>query len=182
MVLLIVACPHASAALSKFNIVLDQLQETSVTLANPFGFGSGTIFYDDVAEEISWLVVYGSLTGAPIAAHIHVGAVGVSGLPVIDMDEPIHISGGGTTGVYDGGGGLVSVPLLLFGTVMDFETALFSDGLYVNIHTPDNMDGEIRGQILFDSVVIPLPPALLLSLSGLGLLAIRQFRIGSQTA
>ena len=177
---LIVACSNASAAIAKFDIVLDQAQETTVTVANPFGFGSGTLFYNDVTEEISWLIVYGDLTGAPTMAHIHTGAVGVSGDPIIDLDEPIHISGGGTTGVYEGEGLLL--PMLLFGDVLLFETALFSDGLYVNIHTSDNPAGEIRGQIVFNSIVIPLPPAVVLFLSGLGLLAIRQFRIGSKAA
>jgi hypothetical protein len=54
---------------------------------------------------------------------------------------------------------------------------LMAGDLYVNIHTALNPGGEIRGQLIFDQfVVIPVPAAAVLLLSGLGVLGARATR------
>jgi hypothetical protein len=80
-------------------------------------------------NSITYLVTTTGLTGT--AAHIHTGGVGVSG-PIT-----FPLSGGPT--VWSG----TTAPMM----VVDFNN-LQSLGLYVNVHTGANPNGEIRGQIV----------------------------------
>lgn len=71
------------------------------------------------------------LSGPITAAHIHAGAAGVSG-------SPVHT--------------ITFTDNMAFGAWSDLTSAQMSqlmDGdLYVNVHTEENPDGEIRGQIM----------------------------------
>lgn len=82
------------------------------------------------------MVVSGSVTVAglaPFAAHIHVGARGVNG--------PI------TVGLVKTDDNVWSVPAGAAITAAQY-LAFKESGLYVNVHTPANKGGEIRGQLL----------------------------------
>lgn len=155
------------AAVHRYTVVLDQLQEVpGPTTVVPFAFGNGTLFYDDATGGLSWFLGYGFLSGAPLDAHIHAGAPGVAGPVVIDLADPVPIIPSGTFGSYFGGA-LLADP---------FEGLLFAEDLYVNIHTLANTSGEIRGQILVHSVVVPVPAAGLLLASACMLLTTRRPR------
>ena len=68
-----------------------------------------------------------------VAAHIHVGAPGQSGPPIITLTK----SADGTTWSVPDGSKLT-----------DEQFASFTSGnLYVNVHSPDHKSGEIRAQL-----------------------------------
>lgn len=94
-----------------------------------------------------------------ILAHIHRAPAGMNGSVVFGFIGPnsdtngdlvIDAAAGTITSAWDANEGA--------STTLDDELAdLFADGLYINIHTNANTDGEIRGQIL------PEPRAALLA-------------------
>lgn len=90
----------------------------------------------------------GSLTGSIVhsvsdatVAHIHTGAIGQTGAPLVVLEAT-------TTSQF-------SVPA---GTVLsEEEMAAFSNGeYYVNVHSTTHPDGEIRAQLTNDVVVVPV--------------------------
>lgn len=91
--------------------------------------GSGTISIGD-DKSVSGSV---KITGTDAtAAHIHVGAPGKSGPPIITLTK--------------GADGTWSVPA--GSKLTDEQYASFKAGdLYVNVHSAKNKGGEIRGQI-----------------------------------
>lgn len=91
-----------------------------------------------VGNELSFNIYYEGLSGTAIAAHIH-GPAGVdTAAGVLINLDPFKGGGFGTHGTF---AGMV--------TLTPDQLAAVVDGLtYVNIHTPANQPGEIRGQIL----------------------------------
>ena len=90
--------------------------------------GSAEVTVDTAAKMLNWKVSTENLTGTPTAAHIHGPAPeGTNAPPVIDM------SANPETGS---------------STVTDQQIADFQAGrMYLNIHTAQHPDGEIRGQL-----------------------------------
>ncbi|MCC7409052.1 MAG: CHRD domain-containing protein [Phycisphaeraceae bacterium] len=81
--------------------------------------------------------------------HIHAAPLGINGGVVFgmrglvnDLDDQVVDAGAGTViGVWDGVEGN--------GTTLAAQlTALFNEGLYINVHTTAHPGGEIRGQII----------------------------------
>jgi hypothetical protein len=95
-----------------------------------------------------------------VAAHIHLGAVGVNGPVVAFLAGPFPPAGGRVDGIL-GQGTLTEENLVGPLEGMDFSVlvaAMRAGGTYVNVHTDDGVDptntgpgdfpgGEIRGQI-----------------------------------
>jgi hypothetical protein len=110
-------------------VTLTDEQETSpVSLPggqNPSGTATLTLDNDN---SIEYTITVTDLTGPPILAHIHKGAVGVAGGIELTLDQNTLT---GTTAP------LTNAQLI----------ALFAGDLYVNVHTAENPAGEIRGQI-----------------------------------
>jgi hypothetical protein len=92
------------------------------------GVGSGTITVRD-DRSVSGSVKAQGLVGT--AAHIHVGPVGKAGPPIITLDQA------GETYTVPNGAMLAPEQYAMFK----------AGGLYVNVHTAKNPDGEIRGQL-----------------------------------
>ncbi len=107
-------------------------------VTNTTATGSGTLIIDPKTHPISGSVsISGSVTTKGLTgtvAHIHTGATGVSGPPVVTLVET-------TTG-----SGIWEVPT---GTVLSAANykLFWNDGLYFNVHSDANPKGEIRGQI-----------------------------------
>jgi CHRD domain len=79
---------------------------------------------------VAWRLRFSKLTGRAIAAHIHIGRVGRAGPVAVPLCGPCR---NGQRGTAD-----LTPPTL---------AALQAGRGYVNIHTPKNPGGEIRGQI-----------------------------------
>lgn len=105
-------------------------------------------------NQLTFNVTYQNLSGAATAAHIH-GPAAQGEIANVLINLAAYNGGGfGTNGS-------------LSGTVSlnPTELAYLLDGLtYINIHTPANTGGEIRGQILSQTTAVPLTAIL----SGLG--------------
>ena len=90
--------------------------------------GSADVTVDTEAKTVSWTVSVQDLTGDPTAAHIH-GPAGEdeNAPPVIDMSDSIMEGSADIT---------------------DEQIGELQDGqYYVNVHTEEYPDGEIRGQL-----------------------------------
>ena len=79
---------------------------------------------------IAWRLTFRKLTGRAIAAHIHSGARGKAGPVIVPLCAPCK----------SGAHGRVTVNASVL-------TALEAGRTYVNVHTPKNPNGEIRGQL-----------------------------------
>jgi hypothetical protein len=115
-------------------------------------FGSARLAL--LGRNLSFQIDYIGLSGAAIAAHFH-GPAGpeLTALPLIDL-QPFALGGFSQTGFIVG-----SVEL----KANELEAIL--DGLtYLNIHTPTNVSGEIRGQVkaVIDLGIRPTNPAAVL--------------------
>ncbi|MGI9012745.1 MAG: CHRD domain-containing protein [Phycisphaerales bacterium] len=138
----------ASADDFLFQALLDGLQEVPPNESR--GTGTVDLLYDDVTMMLS--ITSGSymdLMGTVIGAHVHIAPVGVNGPVIIPLTHT-----GGMAGTLSGSGVLTEAQ----------ETALFADGLYINVHTDLFPGGEIRGQLF----LVPAPGAFaLLGVAGL---------------
>jgi hypothetical protein len=113
------------------------------------GTGSAVVTLDDVSNLLSWNVVWSGLSVAATAAHFHGPATPAQ-------------SAGVQVGI-----GVASNPAIS-STVISAaqETDLLNGLWYINIHSSAFPGGEIRGQVN----VVPIPPAVWLLGSALGLL------------
>jgi len=118
----------AGAAFAKdVKVSLTGAEETPPVTTPATGEGKISIAKDHTVKgEIKTTGING------VAAHIHVGAPGQSGPPIITLTK----SADGTWTVPDGS------------KLTDEQFASFTSGnLYVNVHSPDHKSGEIRAQL-----------------------------------
>lgn len=100
---------------------------------DPDGSGSATIRLRAGQAQICYGLTVAGITLPATAAHIHEGAAGVAGPPVVTLEAP------GATGAT---AGCVRVARPLAAAI------LASPGsYYVNVHTADFPDGAVRGQL-----------------------------------
>jgi len=125
--------------------------------------GSG-IVYDDATNILSIDIGWGSgngftdLSGNVTLSHIHGFADANSNAGVL---YTLHTLPGFDVSATSGGfSGTVNID--------EADEANLLAGLtYINVHTSEYPGGEIRGQLVVDSSVVPLPPAIYLFISGL---------------
>jgi hypothetical protein len=118
----------AGAALAKdVKVSLTGAEETPPVTTSATGEGKISIAKDHTVKgEIKTTGING------VAAHIHVGAPGQAGPPIITLTKGTD----GTWTVPDGS------------KLTDEQFASFTSGnLYVNVHSPDHKSGEIRAQL-----------------------------------
>jgi hypothetical protein len=108
---------------------LDGAQETPPTTST--GFGAGVISVD-VTGKVAGFIQASTLV-SPTAAHVHLAPRGTPGGIIV----PLTGGGGGLWVVPDNAAAISALQIAAFGT----------DGLYVNVHTAANPNGEIRGQL-----------------------------------
>jgi len=102
--------------------------------------GEGTAVVSSDGSRITYYVTYSGLSGPAVAAHIHIGAVGVAGGVIL----PLAVSASPMVGT------LTAANFMPSGSITTFAQAIAAieaGNTYFNIHTAANPGGEIRGQI-----------------------------------
>lgn len=107
----------------------DLTADAEVPPADSAATGTAEVTVDTDANTVSWVVSYQDLTGDATAAHIHgPAAEDENAPPVIDMSDAIMEGSADITAD---------------------QIAELQDGkYYVNVHTEQYSDGEIRGQLM----------------------------------
>jgi len=108
-------------------------KQVAGTTTSRRGVGSFTASITPAADgtaSMSWNLSFRGLTGAALAAHVHIGLPGVAGPVSIPLCTPCKSGASGTA--------RVAAAAL---------RALLTGGTYVNVHTKQNPGGEIRGQL-----------------------------------
>jgi hypothetical protein len=109
--------------------------------------GEAKFIFSDNGQSVRYTIVVRDIEN-PTVAHIHLGAAGKSGPPVVNL-----FTGPKKVGKFRGN--LVQASFMakdlkgdLAGKTLNDLAALIKSGdVYVNVHTDANPDGEIRGQI-----------------------------------
>ena len=91
---------------------------------------TGTVTKSGTTGAMAWRLTFSRLTGRAIAAHIHIGARGKAGPVAVPLCGPCRSGARGTA--------TLNAAAL---------AALETGRAYVNVHTPKNTAGEIRGQV-----------------------------------
>lgn len=99
---------------------------------DPDGVGRAEVSVSDRLDELCYEIAGVSGIGTPTAAHIHQGAKGVAGPPVVTLDTPRDGSSKGCANAPE--------------SVADAIKANPS-GFYVNVHNAEFPNGAIRGQL-----------------------------------
>lgn len=157
----------AQAAIVEFAATLTPEQEGgSLNLNGATPSGTAGLVFDTESNEFGWVISFEGLSSEAVAAHFHAAPVGVNGGVRVDIPSNSVFSGlGSTDGIFVGGATLTD----------DQETELLSGLFYINIHTPNNGGGEIRGQVLGGTFnPVPLPAAAWLMIPALGFLGRRR--------
>ena len=94
------------------------------------GAFTATVTKSETGASVAWNLSFSGLTGNAVAAHVHQGPTGAPGGVVLALCSPCQSPMSGT-------GNLTQVAL----------DALEAGDAYVNVHTPTNGAGEIRGQL-----------------------------------
>jgi len=136
-VIAISACSKSSSPIipiatnSLFTATLNGASETPPNASTATGMASFT--YNPTTHVLSGSVTFSGIVSATTVAHIHMGAVGVAGNPVFTLEasgpfaSPINYTS----------------PALSSTQFGDLVAGMY----YVNIHSVDFPNGEIRGQL-----------------------------------
>ncbi|GGF66419.1 CHRD domain-containing protein [Alteromonas lipolytica] len=123
-------------ALATFGLSGAQEVPAVVTSAS----GSGYALVNTLTYDLSLVVNTDGVDDAT-AAHIHTGRIGTNGDVLVALEQSASAAGTWMT----------SANTQITAEILDI---LASGGHYVNIHTPANPGGELRGQILTDNFVL----------------------------
>jgi hypothetical protein len=111
---------------------LNGAQETPTPITTT-AFGAGVLEVDEVTGAVRGFVVTSGVV-SPTIAHVHQGARGVGGSPIVDLVS----AGNRDLWVVPDNAAVLTGPQI---------TAFQAGDLYFNVHTTANGGGEIRGQI-----------------------------------
>ena len=127
--LLLATALHAQT----FGAVLTPTQETPPTSSS--GSGEATVTLDSMHTSLTVSITVTGLTGPPTAAHIHKGAFGVAGGVVINFNAATNFVNGKLSQTFT------------IDKALGDDLVLEPFAYYVNVHTAQFPNGEIRGQL-----------------------------------
>lgn len=118
-----------------YRAAMNGLQEVPAVVTLASGLGVFNLSLDK--KKLMYWVTADGLSGAIMGAHLHIGAIGTNGGVAVDLSP--SIMGNAIVGVADVSG------------VAGFTSDLEAGNVYINVHTAANMNGEIRGQLMYDN-------------------------------
>ncbi len=122
--------------------------------SNSNGSGMATVDYSTMNNDFTYTLSWANLTGDATMAHIHFGAPGVSGPIVV----PFFMSTMPGTNMISGTLTQADVtPADGISTIAEVAQAIEMGNAYVNIHTAEYPNGELRGQLAVSSTATPEP-------------------------
>jgi hypothetical protein len=123
----------ASAAPMSFSVPLSGAEE--VPPVQTAGKGTAELTYDPDTRMVTWSISYSDVSGPVTMSHFHgPGAAGANAPVVIWLTMK---------------GAKVESPIKGSATLTPEQATQFMAGQwYVNVHTPNNPAGEIRGQVV----------------------------------
>lgn len=140
--LAVLACdddPIAPSLERNFTVTMTGAKEKPNPVS-PSGSGSATFTLDAAETTLSYSITVQNMTSAITASHIHLGNANVAGSVIIGLTTPVN----GSTIT----GSITSSATLGLGLSFASLIALIRNGdTYVNVHSANNLGGEIRGQI-----------------------------------
>jgi hypothetical protein len=119
-----------TAKAEMFSAYLEGRQEVPATGSTATGYAR--ILVNESTMQITYTVVFNNLSSAQNGAHIHSGVIGATGPIIIGFATP-----GGTSGTITGTAAITAPQLAL----------MRQHGTYVNVHSVNFPNGEIRGQV-----------------------------------
>jgi hypothetical protein len=123
---------YAAAAAVSFKVPMTGAEQ--VPAVKTAGTGTADLNWDPSTRVVSWRITYSDMSGPVTMAHFHYGAQGKNG-PV-----KVWLSSKGSP---------VVSPITGKATLSPEEAKQFEAGdWYINLHTNDNPEGEIRGQVV----------------------------------
>jgi CHRD domain len=149
----------AYAVAQEFSARLSGFQEIPAILSS--ARGTFNLELDEYAGTATYRLTYSGLRRPPAAAHVHFGALRVAGgvLAVLcgGSGKPACPANAGLTAPVTGTITSADIQAITPQSVMvgdfgAFRDALTSNMAYINIHTLDFPDGELRGQIHGDGL------------------------------
>jgi hypothetical protein len=93
-------------------------------------FTATTIEASSGPVRMTWKLTFAHLSGKAVQAHVHLGRPGKAGNVLVALCAPCRSGQTGSARI-----------------THDVEDALEHGRAYVNVHTPKNLAGEIRGQV-----------------------------------
>ena len=112
---------------------MDQSQETSVDTKAPDAVGAAEGTLDTENGKMTWTINWSGLTGDAIAMHFH-------GPAKKGDDSGVQVNIGKMSGL--------NSPVTGETTLKPEQVKQVENGMwYINVHTPANKSGEIRGQV-----------------------------------
>jgi hypothetical protein len=129
LALSVAGCANQPAA-KTFHVDLAGSHE--VPPVNSPGRGAADLTFDPTSKQLTWKIVYSGLTSDAMGAHIHGPA-----RPGDNAGVLINLAPNGMRSPLEGSATLT-------GEQVDY---LMLARCYINIHTPQHKEGEIRGQI-----------------------------------
>src|SRR5262245_6664474 len=113
-------------------LLADLTSQEEVPPIRSAGTGSATAILNPATQELTWSINYRDLSGPAVSAHIHgPSGPGQNAVPQIDI-----------------GKGALESPLRGSAKVTPQEAQQILEGKwYINVHTAQNLGGEIRGQL-----------------------------------
>lgn len=144
--LLVLALPFALAvAETEFTTHLAGRNEVPPVETN--AQGEAILLVSEDGQSISYKLVVANIENIT-AAHIHLAAEGVNGPVVVPLYNGPTISGRFQGSLAEGTITAANLTGPLAGmTIADLLAAIEADNAYVNVHTEQNLGGEIRGQL-----------------------------------
>lgn len=106
------------------------------------GEGAATLTFDSETNELDWEIEFSGLSGNATAAHFH-------GPAATGANAGVQVNIGEVSGL--------SSPMNGNATLTAAQATMLLDGeLYINVHTEENPDGEIRGQVSCEEGPAPI--------------------------